>query len=101
VFHHVTLIRLDGDAPSQAHSGAIVAARALDEQIQSIVSMSCGPAIRNGSHDWDLAFEFAFSDAAGFEAFAAHRAHDAFVERHVHPYADVVMSVDYDDEAST
>jgi stress responsive alpha/beta barrel protein len=62
--------------------------------------MSCGRAIRNGSRDWDLAFEFGFTDPAGFEAFAAHRAHDEFVERHVHSYADVVMSVDYDDEAS-
>jgi hypothetical protein len=101
VFHHLTLIRLKADAPAQAHADAIAAARALDGQIQSIVSMSCGPAIRNGRHDWDLAFEFAFPDPAGFEAFAANRAHDEFVARHVHPYAEVVMSVDYDDEADT
>jgi Stress responsive A/B Barrel Domain len=101
VFHHLTLIRLKADAPARAHADAIVAARALDEQIQSIVSMSCGPAIRNGGHDWDLAFEFGFTDPAGFDAFAAHPAHDEFVARQVHPFAEVVMSVDYDDEAST
>jgi hypothetical protein len=101
VFRHLTLIRLNGDAPREAYGGAIIAARALDEQIPSIVSMSCGPAVANGRHDWHLAFEFAFEDVAGFQAFATHRAHDEFVERRVHPYAQVVMSVDYDDEATT
>lgn len=101
MFHHLTLIRFDRDAPRDAYADAIVAARTLDALIPSIVSMSCGPTVANGHHDWHLAFQFAFEDPQGFEAFATHHAHDEFVERYVHPHAEVVMSVDYDDQATT
>lgn len=95
MFHHLTLIRLRGDAPSEVHGAAVTAARGFSQAIPSIVSMSCGPALPNGDR-WHLAF--AFADSAGFDAFAAHPVHDEFVERYVQPYADAVVSVDYDDE---
>jgi hypothetical protein len=87
------------DAPLEAASVSAHAARSLEPQIPSLVSMSCGVAHDNPA-GWDLAFEFAFHDAVGFAAFAAHAAHEDFVARHVHTHAETVMSVDYDDTAA-
>lgn len=98
MFHHLTLIRLRDDAPAEVQPAAVLAARDFSHAIPSIVSTSSGAALPNGG-GWDLAFQFAFEDAAGFDAFATHPVHDEFVERYVQPYADAVMSVDYDDEA--
>lgn len=100
MFHHVTLIRFRPDSPRDAIPATLETARAFEGSIPSVVSMSCGPVEDPDQHGWDMAFEFAFDDVQGFRAFAAHAEHVDFVERHVHPYADVVMSVDYTDPSA-
>jgi hypothetical protein len=97
-FHHMTLVRFRGGVSPAAASAAVIAGRGLEPQIPVIRSMSCGLARPSDTHDWTLAFEFAFDDEAAFLAFAAHGAHDAFVEQHIHPHAELVSSVDFTDD---
>ena len=99
MFHHLTLIRVRDEASPRAAAQAVIAARGMAETIPSIVSMSAGFVESDGS-DWDQAFEFAFENAEGFAAFVDHPVHEEFVARHVQPYADTVLSVDYDDVAT-
>src|SRR5262245_35717599 len=98
MFHHVTLIRFRDDAPAAALHAALTQARELPGRIAQIRSMSCGPAEAAPAHDYDLAYEFAFDDEADFTGFAAHAAHAEFVEHVIHPWADQVTSIDYEDD---
>lgn len=97
MFHHLTLIRLRPDSPSGAVVRALEAARELERAIPSVLAMSCGEALAADGHEWQMAFEFSFDDPGGFERFASHQAHETFVQQHVHPYLESIVSVDYYD----
>jgi hypothetical protein len=98
MFRHLTLMRFHAGRAAEI-AAAIEAGRRLADEIPTIRSMSCGPARASDMHDFDLAFELAFDDRTGYEAFAAHEAHERYVERHVHDNLDHITSVDYDDGA--
>lgn len=99
MFHHLTFMAWDDPVPDDVITDAVTAGRALAGSIESIRSMSCGPALPSEA-GWDAGFEFAFDSKSDYERFAAHPAHQDFVDAFVHPYSVSVLSVDYDDTAT-
>lgn len=101
MYHHLTLIRLRAGAPAQAVRDALLAARELEREVPAVIAMSCGEALPDPAHDWQLAFAFTFADRAGFEAFASHPAHERLVHDHIQPQQQSIVSVDYEDGSGT
>ena len=82
---HAVLFRLTEAATPEETEAMAVALRALPKQVPQIAALSCGAdaGLSGGNFDFSLTVDFA--DAAGYEAYAKHPAHQEVIARYIKP----------------
>jgi hypothetical protein len=77
MIRHVAMFRwVDGTTPEQVAAVA-EGLRALPAQIPSVRSYEAGPDLVLGEGRWDFVVVAQFDDAAGYQAYVDHPAHQA------------------------
>ena len=85
VIRHVVVFRwIDGTTAEQVAAVAD-GLRALPAQVPTLRAYTVGPDLGLGEGRWDFAVVAEFDDAAGYQAYVDHPAHQAVVTDHIAP----------------
>lgn len=96
MIEHVVLFKLKPGTSTEERQAAIQALKALRNQIEGIVDLTCGVNFSERSQGFEIGLVVRFRDRAALDAYIPHPAHRGAVEQYLHPIREDVIVVDYE-----
>lgn len=96
MIEHVVLFKLKSETSTEERQAAIQALKALRDQIEGIVDLTCGENFSERSQGFHIGLVVRFRDRAALDVYIPHPAHRGAVEQYIHPIREDVIVVDYE-----
>jgi hypothetical protein len=96
MIEHVVLFKLRPGTSTAERQAAIEALKALRNQIEGIVDLTCGENFSERSQGYGIGLVVRFRDRTALDTYIPHPAHRGAVEKYIHPIREEVIVVDYE-----
>ncbi len=93
---HIVLFKWKEGTPASAIDGVMTALRALQKDIEGIVSLSAGKDFSGRGQGYTHCLHVQFESRAALDAYGPHPSHQTVVQNLINPIRDAVLAFDYE-----